>query len=158
MTLVRAGTKEVLSWGRGAAGWASLLEQLHESGVTLLEPLVPSGSQAEDRLARFGAVPVGLTAAAAGLADSGTVVVPSGAGRSQLASLLPPLHLAVVDEDDIHESLETWLPTDGARWLANESAVVLITGPSRTADIELTLTVGVHGPKRVVVFLVRDSA
>jgi L-lactate dehydrogenase complex protein LldF len=156
-TLERAGTKEALSWGQGASFWTSLLEQLQASGITILEPFVSQGPQGEDRFARFAASPVGLTAAAAGLADVGTIVVPSGAGRSLLASLLPPLHLAVLDEDDIHESLETWLPTDGARWLANESAVVLITGPSRTADIELTLTVGVHGPKKLILFLVEDS-
>jgi L-lactate dehydrogenase complex protein LldG len=99
-------------------------------------------------------VPVGLTGAVAGLADAGTLVLPAGPGRSQLASLLPPIHLAVLHESEIYDSLESWLLNDGPRWLSTQSAVVLITGPSRTADIEMTLTVGVHGPGRVVVFLV----
>jgi len=61
--------------------------------------------------------------------------------------------LAVLEAAEIHVSLEAWLLGEGRRWLGSSSGVVLVTGPSRTADIEMTLTIGVHGPKRVVVFL-----
>ena len=105
---------------------------------------------------RAAAASVGLTGSLAGLADAGTLVLASGPGRSQWASLLPPVHLAVLDEDDLHDSLEGWLAAGGRSWIEDQSSVLLITGPSRTADIEMTLTVGVHGPKRVVVFLVGD--
>ena len=72
------------------------------------------------------------------------------------ASLLPPMHLAILDERNLYDSLEAWLAADEGRWLSQESAVVLITGPSRTADIEMTLTIGVHGPGKFVVFLVGE--
>jgi L-lactate dehydrogenase complex protein LldG len=60
----------------------------------------------------------------------------------------------VIDAKDLHPSFDDWLSKDGQRWLGAASNVVLVTGPSRTADIEMTLTIGVHGPRRVIVFLV----
>jgi L-lactate dehydrogenase complex protein LldF len=152
--LGQEGAMEVLSWGRGTDGWEHVLDALQAGGLRVLEPeSVPAGD-GEGQLAQYAAAPVGLTGAVAGLADAGTLVLPGGPGRSQLASLLPPIHLAVLEESAIFDSLEAWLATDGARWIAVQSSVVLITGPSRTADIEMTLTVGVHGPRRLVIFLV----
>jgi len=151
--LGEVGAQDLLTWKSEGRGWGSLLRRLEGDGIRLLTPALPrQGDRAT--LAGYAAVPVGLTGAVAGLADAGTLVLPAGPGRSQLASLLPPIHLAVLHESEIYDSLESWLPNDGLRWLSTQSAVVLITGPSRTADIEMTLTVGVHGPGRVVVFLV----
>ncbi len=73
-------------------------------------------------------------------------------GETLKASLLPETHLVVLPVSllvaDLPEALEM------TRHAAN---AVLVTGPSRTADIEMTLTIGVHGPKEIIVFLVDDS-
>ena len=64
------------------------------------------------------------------------------------ASLLPEIHIAILKSSDILPSLP-----DAMHLVKNTSAAVFITGPSRTADIEMTLTIGVHGPKEIHVFL-----
>jgi len=69
----------------------------------------------------------------------------------QTASLLPEIHLAVLRAEDIYETLPEVLRL---ACRAPASSLVLISGPSRTADIEMTLTIGVHGPRQVHTFLV----
>lgn len=95
-------------------------------------------------------VQVGLTGALAGIAETGSLVMPGGPGRPLTASLLPETHLAILHAEDILERLSQALALPQVRQAA---ASVLITGPSRTADIEMTLTIGVHGPKTLVVFV-----
>jgi L-lactate dehydrogenase complex protein LldG len=82
------------------------------------------------------------------------MILVSGAGRPRSTSLLPPCHVALFDRTALVESLrqvgvflEAW-HADGQAPAAG-AAINFITGPSRTADIELTLTRGVHGPKEV---------
>ena len=94
---------------------------------------------------------VGITGALAGIAASGTVVVTAAAGKPLRASLLPKAHFAVLPESKLVADLESALVLPE---LKQTSTAVLISGPSRTADIEMTLTIGVHGPEEVVVFLV----
>jgi L-lactate utilization protein LutB len=91
---------------------------------------------------------VGVTKAVCGLADTGSVLVTDGKGDPLKASLLPEIHIAVLRSADIYPSLP-----DAMYLVKNTSAAVFITGPSRTADIEMTLTIGVHGPKEIHVFL-----
>jgi L-lactate dehydrogenase complex protein LldF len=150
--LGREGVTEVLAWEEEPGEWGALFEGLKVQGIRILgNDLVPGGRAPKGS----SSVGAGLTGAVAGLADAGTLVLPSGAGRPLSASLLPPIHLAVLEERNLYDSLEAWLASDGDRWLSQESTVALITGPSRTADIEMTLTIGVHGPGKVVVFVVR---
>jgi L-lactate utilization protein LutC len=91
---------------------------------------------------------VGVTKAVCGLADTGSVLVTDGKGDPLKASLLPEIHIAVLRSADIYPSLP-----DAMYLVKNTSAAVFITGPSRTADIEMTLTIGVHGPKEIHDFL-----
>ena len=92
-------------------------------------------------------VPVGLTGAGLALAYSGTLVLDSRELGDLSASLLPTVHIALVPAGrivyGISQALET-LDSEG-----RPRGVVFITGPSRTADIELTLVMGVHGPGSV---------
>ncbi|MGE5641867.1 MAG: LUD domain-containing protein [Byssovorax cruenta] len=92
---------------------------------------------------------VGVTRAICGLADTGSILETDGEGHPLHASLLPEIHIAVLNKSDIRPSLPDAIPS-----VKDKGAVVFITGPSRTADIEMTLTIGVHGPKEIVVFLV----
>ncbi|MBI5934161.1 MAG: LUD domain-containing protein [Chloroflexi bacterium] len=94
----------------------------------------------------------GLTGCAAGIANTGTIVL-LDEGETLKASLLPEVHLVVLRARQLVGDLpEALAATRHARNAA------LVTGPSRTADIEMTLTIGVHGPKEIVVFLVHGTA
>jgi L-lactate dehydrogenase complex protein LldG len=104
--------------------------------------------------ASVAAADIGFTGVDLAVAETGTLVLRSGAGKPRSTALLPPYHVAVFDRTALVESLvqlgvflEAW--HDGEPEPGSGAAVHFITGPSRTADIELTLTRGVHGPKEV---------
>lgn len=92
---------------------------------------------------------VGISSAGAALAETGTLVVSSGPRRSRLATLMPPVHIALLPTHRLTTDLFTWVGGQ-PDFPAN---LVLISGPSKTADIEQTLAIGVHGPKRFIVIL-----
>lgn len=94
----------------------------------------------------------GITGALAGVAETGTLLIPGGVGRPLSASLLPEIHLAVLRASDILPNLENALQKPE---VTAAPATVLVSGPSRTADIEMTLTIGVHGPGELRVFVLR---
>jgi L-lactate dehydrogenase complex protein LldG len=97
---------------------------------------------------------VGLSGAVAALAETGTIIVQSGPGQSRLATLLPPIHIALLPGERLLPDLFAWTQ---ARQPAPPANFTLISGPSKTADIEQTLSIGVHGPKRLVVLLVAET-
>lgn len=98
----------------------------------------------------FDHVGLGITGADALLAETGSLVVTSGPGRPRLASVVGDLHVAVVTADLLLPSLRAWLPTAPT----DAANTVVVTGPSRTADIEGVLVRGVHGPSEVHVIIV----
>jgi L-lactate utilization protein LutC len=99
---------------------------------------------------------VGISTAQAAIAETGTLVLDSADERHRLVSLIPPVHIAIVDASRICETLgEALALLRQDKELSR--AVTFVTGPSRTADIELTLTVGVHGPQELYV-IVNGSA
>ncbi len=93
---------------------------------------------------------VGLSGAAAALAETGSVILESGQTLSRMATLLPPVHIAVIPREIITTDLFTWTAERKGEMPA---AITIVTGPSKTADIEQTLAVGVHGPKRYIVIV-----
>ncbi len=97
---------------------------------------------------------IGLSSAEAALAETGTVVVSSGPGLSRLPALLPAVHLALVPVSCLTTDIFTWT---ASRQGQPPSAVTLISGPSKTADIEQTMAIGVHGPKRFIVVLFEEA-
>ena len=100
---------------------------------------------------------VGITGANFGIAETGTVVLESTAEDIRMASSMPPKHIVLLDQRKI---LRTSLEANPLlrRFQKDKTASYLayITGPSRTADIERVLTVGVHGPKELHILLMRD--
>lgn len=98
-------------------------------------------------------ITVGITGAECAIAESGTLVIPGDQKRPLTASLLPETHLAILYSSAILPRLP-----EALQRLEKEKApvTVLVSGPSRTADIEMTLTIGVHGPKQVIVFCIQD--
>ena len=93
---------------------------------------------------------VGLSGAKAALAETGSIIVSSGPGKSRLATLLPPVHVALVPVTHLTPDIFTWTAARSEQMPAN---VTLVSGPSKSADIEMTLALGVHGPKRLIVVL-----
>ncbi|AZU62677.1 LutC/YkgG family protein [Neobacillus mesonae] len=102
-------------------------------------------------------VDMGITFAEMGLSETGTVVLWNGGGRGRLVSALPPVYVAILSESTIfprlsdsvaaiHDQISNGLP----------SCINFITGPSRTGDIEMELALGVHGPGKVHVILLKD--
>jgi len=105
-------------------------------------------------------VRVGLTGVDATLAATGSLVVMSGNGRPRAASLLPPVHIAVVAASQIVPDLESWWAAQKAAGLEHtrqHSNIVVITGPSRTADIAMQLVMGMHGPRELHLILLPNQ-
>lgn len=98
---------------------------------------------------------VGINFADYALADTGSLVFLSDSHESRLISLLPPVHIAMIARKNILSTLDE-LFTLVPQPMAQSSAMVLITGPSRTADIEMRLVRGVHGPGEIHVIIVED--
>lgn len=119
-----------------------LLDGLHQGGVQLMDPDDPDAS--------FGA-DAGITGVDAAIAETASLLVSSGGPRRRLASLAVPVHIAIVRADQILPDLLDW----GTRATGREPAAseVFISGPSKTADIEMTLVTGVHGPGQVHVLI-----
>ena len=98
---------------------------------------------------------VGITTAQAAIAETGTLILESLDERHRLVSLVPPVHIAIIDASKIVRTLgEALTLLRQAKEIS--PAVTFITGPSRTADIELTLTIGVHGPQELYVIVTTD--
>ena len=152
--LRETGDGEILAWADEALPVAGLGEGLRRAGIKLIDPKVPYDREGRRaRQAQLARASCGITGALAGLADTGSLVVSSGPTRSRLASLLPPTHIALLRVADLYPSLPDLFAAQPGIAQAG-SNVVIITGPSRTADIELTPVFGVHGPKSLQVVLV----
>ncbi|HEU4711461.1 MAG TPA: lactate utilization protein [Pyrinomonadaceae bacterium] len=95
---------------------------------------------------------VGISTAQAAIAETGTLVLDSACERHRLVSLVPPVHIAIVDASSIFRTLGEALAFIYQNGNISP-AVTFITGPSRTADIELTLAIGVHGPQELFVIV-----
>lgn len=137
----------------GKTAAASNAPYLAECGITQL-PGVRSGIRDLAELREVCAtVAIGITSADYALGDTGTLVTIASPVEARLMSLLPPAHLAVVPKERMLTGLDELFtlvpqPADVS------SSMVLITGPSRTADIEQILVRGVHGPGQVTVVIV----
>jgi len=137
----------------GKTAVASNSPYLEECGITALAG-VRSGFRDVDALRdACEKADIGITSADYALSDTGSLVMIAGPAEARLVSLLPPAHIAVVPMDRLLTGLDelfTLLP----RPADQTSSMVVITGPSRTADIEQILVRGVHGPGRISVLLV----
>lgn len=144
----------VLAWSAAALGIPGVLESMAADGCAVLDGALPPDPQARRvRLGELATAGLGVTGAHAGLAETGSIVLVHGEGRGRLASLLPLVHVALVDRRRVVRDLATLVASEPGL-LASTSNLVVVTGPSRTADIEMTLSRGVHGPRdlHVVVY------
>ncbi|MCI0371042.1 MAG: lactate utilization protein [candidate division NC10 bacterium] len=101
----------------------------------------------------------GVSWAVCGVAETGSVIVHIDPPDARLTTMLPPVHAALLPDTAIVESLEDGLLVTRDRILrlqreGRPSYLSWVTGPSRTADIERVLTIGVHGPRELHILLV----
>ncbi|HET7142507.1 MAG TPA: LUD domain-containing protein, partial [Anaerolineales bacterium] len=125
---------------------ARRVNKIHLEPNTLDENLI-TGADIEVTSDPDEKILVGVTKTICGLADTGSVLVTDGEGSPLHASLLAEIHIAVLKASAILTSMPD------AMHLVKDKNAVFISGPSRTADIEMTLSVGVHGPKEIHVFV-----
>ena len=121
-----------------------------------LPPLVGYTEAVEQSKERLFAIDAGITSTQGGLADVGALILWPDVEEPRLVSLAPALHIAVLDAAKIHDSLDQAIARE--HWQEQmPTNALLISGPSKTADIELVLTFGVHGPKELIVLILDDS-
>lgn len=140
----------------GKAAVASNSPYLEGAGITKL-PRVRSAITDRYQLREACAsADIGITSADYALAETGSLVMLSSAPEARLVSLLPPVHIAIFPRSRMLANLNELfavLPKPADR----TSAMVLITGPSRTADIEQILVRGVHGPGEIYAVIVDEE-
>jgi len=129
---------------------------LRKCGITGLPQVHSAFTDREELKAACAAADIGITSVDYALAATGTFVMLSSHSEARLISLLPPAHIAIFPRSRILANLDELLsilprPAD------QTSSMVLITGPSRTADIEQILVKGVHGPGEVYAVIVDEE-
>jgi len=110
----------------------------------------------EQMVARLANCGVGVTAADFAIAETGTIVLSSDEPNALLVSLLPPVHIAVVRSEQMIATIDEAIRRTGSERMTGTNptrSVTMITGPSRTSDVELVLSIGVHGPKELHVII-----
>lgn len=158
--VIRTGQeKSVLAWEPAQLPIENLGPALEDVGLTLVAPhrLNDEATREAVRHIRFG-----ITGVSAAFAATGSMLMLTGPGTNRAASLLPYRHIALIPLSRLYPTIEHWLAeqreddqlVEAYRSRAN---VTLITGPSKSADIEMALTLGVHGPKFVHAILFDDS-
>ena len=105
------------------------------------------------------AADIGITSVTWAVAETGSAVLASAPGAERLASLLPPFYVTVIEQrqllPDLFDLFDKYDPANSGLLPSN---LIFITGPSKTGDIELRLTVGVHGPGVWHVILLRQTS
>jgi L-lactate dehydrogenase complex protein LldG len=106
----------------------------------------------QDRL--FDGVDASLTLARSAIAETGSLILWPDASEPRLMSLVPSVHFVLLDEQNIHADFHQALTAEG--WTGGmPTNALLISGPSKTADIQQTLAYGAHGPKELVLLLIQ---
>ena len=154
-----AAVRELLRGAGARTLWAG-------AGDPLAAPLAAAGADGgapalrlfdrpveELKAALFATADAGITTCLGGIAETGGLILCPSPGEPRLLSLVPPIHLVLLDPARIWDTL--WHAVRDLGWSRTLPAnALVISGPSKTADIEQTLAYGVHGPKRLIVVLV----
>lgn len=145
------GARTFVAWDDlPASGVAATLQS---AGIDRLAHDVPTGGRVDHNIT-YRDLDVGVTGAQAALAESGSLVLVHGPGRPRMASLIPDVHIALLEVSSVEWTLASWAEKN-PELAANTTNLVLVTGPSRTGDIEQQLNLGVHGPRHVHIVMIR---
>ncbi len=132
-------------------------DALRERGMTLTACDLRRDNDRERLREMEFSADAGVTSVDYGIAETGSLVVLAAPGNGRAVSLLPLVHIAVLRASDIVYELGALFERIKREHGKLPSATTFITGPSRTADIELVLTVGVHGPRELHLVLLGDG-
>lgn len=152
------GPREVLSWAPHHLPMAGIEDALQDAGVALY---VPGDLHDPEQRVKAAGLAVGITGADAAFAATGTLAFLPAEGKSRAASLLPVHHLVLLPASRLYATLEAWFAElragrDLPGMMSAAAQVAFVTGPSKSADIELNLTLGVHGPGDVSVIVISE--
>ena len=130
----------------------ALLDRWKQNENGDLPDLVPYDDEIEELKDEVFTIDAGITSTYGGIAETGALILWSSESEPRLLSLVPPIHIAVLKADKIYDTfLEVIQKNKWADQMPTNA--FLISGPSKTADIELTLAFGVHGPKELIVLI-----
>ncbi len=141
------GIKSFSIWESQYLKGLNLKSELKDAGLNLIT------AKNKDRIAKAD---IGITEADYAIADTGTLVLLANKFQPRTVSLLPPIHLAIVKPENLVRNISDLFIILKSKLQQGQdltNCMTFITGPSRTADIELNLTLGVHGPKELYVFI-----
>ena len=133
----------------------SRIHSLKQSIPEKMPELVNYDISIETMKKRIFSIDASITETLGGIADTGSLILWPSRHEPRLMSLIPPIHLAVLQAEKIYNTFSEAI-VEG-RWAENgmPTNALLISSPSKTADIEQTLVYGVHGPKQLVVFVIQ---
>lgn len=161
------GARKLVTWDLAALGFGAVADGLRGRGVEVLNASPPRAELVDPapraRLrAALAEADLGVTGADYAVAETGTLLLISGEGRSRLVSLLPRIHVALIRKEHLvpaMRDMQAILEVEHRDGRANDASCLnFITGPSRSADIEFVLARGVHGPGEVHVILIAGQA
>ncbi|NLX13214.1 MAG: LUD domain-containing protein [Phycisphaerales bacterium] len=133
--LAGIGAKKVMLPAEDIPGRETILAALQEKGIVVGDP---------DKSDEHFTADAGITGVESAIAETPSLFLSSGGHRRRLASLAPPVHIAVLRVEQIVPDLLDWGAAHAGEMPASET---LVSGPSKTGDIELIMVLGVHGPK-----------
>ena len=145
-------TQHIIAWDMAQIGLPGLEKLVAQHQIRNTSIFV-GGTQRAAQLQELEPATVCITGADVAIAESASIVLRGGPGRPRLASLLAPIYIAIIRKSQLvrglGEALMRLQSQHAEDFFRDASTLTFITGPSRTADIELTLTLGVHGPREV---------
>ena len=167
-----AGARRIHSGGEAASVVSEIVRRVGGPRAVLYEPSVLAEALGLHRSLRalgIQVVPVadarnvaagltvGITGARAAIAASGTLLIGGRNGGWGLATVLPWIHVALLDEQDIYPDLAAVFPQFSEEFAGGDRDWVWVSGPSKTADIAHTLVRGIHGPNGLQVLVYGDE-
>ena len=134
---------------------SSIAQRLAADGYEVIRIGPQDGQATGDLKQRLSAIDVGIVEADYAIASTGTLAMVATPQRPRSVSLLPPINIVMLRTGRILPDLAAVLRAVGPETIASHP-MVLVTGPSRTADIEKRIVIGVHGPKELYVVIIPD--
>ncbi len=147
--------KRILAWDFAHIPVKGLKDAIKSAGIEIHHPETHDEFRAEILDAAEGAQ-VGITGADYAAAATGTLIFTTGAGKGRIPTVLAPVHIAIINADQVLPRIEDWVAKNRADNMGNFSSAAnfcFVSGPSRTGDIEMELILGVHGPGKVQVII-----
>ena len=138
--------------GDNAQGHA--LQQYLNTNLPSLQADIYAAAVAKPEL--FMQVDAGFSVASGALAETGSLVVSTGPQEPRTLSLVPPLNIVLVKQSQLRANFSAWV-AEGMMPDMMPTNLLLISGPSKTADIQQTLAYGAHGPKSLIVLMLTDA-